>query len=180
MRLFLEPTEPLLFRTGRPFEAGESSYAETRFPPTPETLQGAVRAAIATYWNPSKSLEEVFLDDRLIDLIGNRSDYYGRFRITGLALGRRKKDKTIERLFPTPSHLFIAQDTQGNEQQLRLKPQEMKELIQSDLPNGLLYLLPERFEKEVPGKRKPLEGVTLLRRCYKRRYVKVKHSSKMR
>ncbi len=54
MRLFLEPTEPLLFRTGRPFDAGENSYAETLFPPTPETLQGAIRAAIASYWDPPK------------------------------------------------------------------------------------------------------------------------------
>ena len=48
MRIFLEPTEPLLFRTGRSFDAGESGFAETLFPPTPETLQGAIRAAIAT------------------------------------------------------------------------------------------------------------------------------------
>lgn len=161
MRLFLEPTEPLLFRTGRPFDAGESSYAETLFPPTPETLQGAIRAAIATYWDGSKALEEVFLDQELTKRIGTGAHDYGRFRITGLALGRRKKnedgteDGTIERLFPAPSHIVIVEDTQGNKQQLRLKPQEMKELKKSDLPDNLLYLFPER---EVKGKRNPLEG----------------------
>src|SRR5258708_22284239 len=131
MRLFLEPTEPLLFRTGRPLDAGENSYAETLFPPTPETLQGAIRAAIASYWDSSKSLEEVFLEPELVDRIGNSAGHYGRFRITGLALGRRKENKTIERLFPAPSHLVVVEDEHDNKQQLRLKPQEIKELKKS-------------------------------------------------
>src|SRR5690348_5017352 len=98
MRIFLEPTEPLLFRTGRSFDAGESGFAETLFPPTPETLQGAIRAAIATYWDSSKSLEEVFLEPGLTDLIGSRGADYGRFCITAMALGRRKADQTVERI----------------------------------------------------------------------------------
>src|SRR2546421_12921086 len=108
MRLFLEPTETLLFRTGRPFNAGESSYADTIFPPTPETLQGAVRAAIATHWDRTKTIADVFQDPDLVKLIGNRQDY-GRFRITGLALGRHKssdnEDGLVERLFPAPLYL---------------------------------------------------------------------------
>jgi CRISPR-associated protein Cmr3 len=50
MRIFIEPVEPLLFRTGRPFVAGEYNFAASLFPPTPETLQGALRAAIAVQW----------------------------------------------------------------------------------------------------------------------------------
>src|SRR5258708_36265131 len=142
MRLFLEPTEPLLFRTGRPFDAGESSYAETLFPPTPETLQGAIRAAIATYWDGPKPLAEVFLQQELTNRIGNDTHDYGRFRLTSLALGRRKKneagteDGTIERLFPAPSHFVTVEDAQGNKRQLRLKPQQVKGLKKSDLPDG--------------------------------------------
>src|SRR6266700_992042 len=75
MRIFLEPSESLLFRTGRPFDAGESGYAESMFPPTPETLQGAIRATIATHLNITKTIDEVFRDDNLINLIGNRSSY---------------------------------------------------------------------------------------------------------
>jgi CRISPR-associated protein Cmr3 len=98
----------------------------------------------------------VFSEPELIDLIGNSAGNYGRFRITCLALGRRRGDKTVERLFPVPSHLVVVEDPQGNKQQLRLKPQEeMKGLKKSDLPVGLHYLLPER---EIKGKRKPLEG----------------------
>jgi len=153
MRLFLEPTEPLLFRTGRPFDAGESNFAETVFPPTPETLQGAIRAAIATYWDPDITLDEAFSKPELVDLIGNRSSY-GRFHITGIALGRSKEDETVERLFPSPSHLVTMNDTQGNKQLVRLKPQKMKDVISDQSEsNEWYYLLPE---EEVRSKLKPL------------------------
>ncbi|MBV9614034.1 MAG: hypothetical protein JO031_01100, partial [Ktedonobacteraceae bacterium] len=56
MRIFIQPCEVLLFRTGHPFNAGENHYADTLFPPTPETLQGAIRATIATCWNPDRTL----------------------------------------------------------------------------------------------------------------------------
>src|SRR5258708_28098569 len=124
MRVFLEPTEPLLFRTGRSFDAGESSFADTLFPPTPETLQGAMRAAIATYWDSSKSLEELFLDPKLTDLIGSRGSGYGRFRITGLALGRRKVDGTVERLLSSPANLLKVEDGKGDKQLMVLKTKE--------------------------------------------------------
>jgi CRISPR-associated protein Cmr3 len=135
MRIFLEPTEPLLFRTGRSFDAGESSFADTYFPPTPETLQGAVRAAIAIYWNPHKKLEEVFLEPDLTDLIGSRGSGYGRFRITGLALGRSRGDRTIERLFLPPANLLTIKDNC-----LLLKPQKIDGLKSSDLAENAYYL----------------------------------------
>ncbi len=139
MRIFLEPTESLLFRTGRSFDAGESSFAETLFPPTPETLQGAIRATIAAYWDPTKSLEEVFLEPRLTDLIGSRGAGYGRFRITGMALGRRKADQTIERIFKAPAHLLSI-----GENRILLKPQlkEAIHLMSSDLTRAKYYLSP--------------------------------------
>lgn len=137
MRLFIEPTEPLLFRTGRPFNAGENNFAETLFPPTPETLQGAVRAAIATHWDRAKTLGEVFQDKELVELIGDRKTY-GRFRITGMALGRYKEDKTVERLFPAPSHL------QTDKQNIiRFHPKQVDD-VRSNMPAGMQYLLPDK------------------------------------
>ncbi|MBE3560236.1 MAG: type III-B CRISPR module-associated protein Cmr3 [Ktedonobacteraceae bacterium] len=141
MRIFIEPIEPLLFRTGRPFDAGESGYAETLFPPTPETLQGAIRATIATHWDRTKTLESLFSHDELVNLIGNRESY-GRFRITGLTLGRRTANKKIERLFPAPAHLLQVQDEQGKKPQICLVPDRKPELI-SDLPDGAYYLFPD-------------------------------------
>src|SRR5436309_4154038 len=93
MRIFLEPNESLLFRTGRPFDAGQTDYAETLFPPTPETLQGAVRALIAIAQDTSATPSQLFRSgSELISLIGDRQGYYGRFRITNIALARRKRD----------------------------------------------------------------------------------------
>jgi len=134
MRLFIEPTEPLLFRTGRPFDVGENNFAETLFPPTPETIQGAVRAAIATNWNRGQSLAENFADTDLVNLIGIYNDY-GRFRITSFSLGRYERRKLhsngqtmgeIERLFPAPSH--ILQDENGSEQ-IRLEPRSQNHVL---------------------------------------------------
>src|SRR5947209_6637906 len=109
MRIFIEPTEPLLFRTGRPFDAGENNFAESMFPPTPETMQGAIRAMIAastTLLDSTMSIAARFDTDILTKLIGNQSGY-GRFHITGLALGKRmKEDGPIERLFPAPASLM--------------------------------------------------------------------------
>ncbi len=152
MKVFLEPNESLLFRTGRPFDAGETDYAETMFPPTPETLQGVIRAMIATHWEPSKSLSEVFRPGSdLVKLIGNR-DGYGRFRITNISIGHRKQDSKeddIELLYPVPSHLL--KDEQGF---FRLKPEEMIG-VSSNMPPGMLYLKPER---KTQGKLTPVEG----------------------
>lgn len=41
-----EALDRLFFRDGRPFNAGESAWLESQFPPTGQTLQGAVRAAV--------------------------------------------------------------------------------------------------------------------------------------
>ncbi len=43
--LGLAPNDILFFRGPEPFNAGESGYVASEFPPTPRTLQGALRAA---------------------------------------------------------------------------------------------------------------------------------------
>ncbi len=43
--LGLDPNDILFFRGPEPFNAGESGYVKSEFPPTPRTLQGALRAA---------------------------------------------------------------------------------------------------------------------------------------
>ena len=152
MRIFIEPTEPLLFRKGRSFDAGESNFAESLFPPTPETLQGAIRAMIATYWDKNGSLAAAFKDPKLTALIGDREGY-GRFRIAGLALGRRTKERgPVERLFPTPVHLI-----QDDKNRLRLKPEVIDiEHVTCNLPEGIKYLLKPGQSTE--GKLKPVGG----------------------
>jgi CRISPR-associated protein Cmr3 len=156
MRLFLEPTEPLLFRrTGKSFDAGESGYADTLFPPTPETMQGAIRAAIATHWDRTKTLVEVFQQQALVDLIGDRSSY-GRFRITGIALGRRRKDGKIERLFTPPSHLLEVKGEDNKNRLIRLRPKPPEEEgVHTDLPESMQLVYPG---ENIEGKLESIGG----------------------
>jgi len=156
VRIFIQPCELLLFRTGHPFNAGENHYADTLFPPTPETLQGALRATIASYWNPDRSLAEVFQNPELVALIGDQ-EHYGRFFITGIALGRRSKDalsaSSVERLFPMPAHFLIEES--GEREPVRLQPHLHDPEIVSNLPDTMQLLYPERA---VQSKLEPLRG----------------------
>jgi CRISPR-associated protein Cmr3 len=156
MRIFIQPCEVLLFRTGHPFNAGENHYADTLFPPTPETLQGAIRATIATYWNTDKTLAEVFQEPELIALIGNQ-EHYGRFSITNISVGRRLKDahptSPVERLFPMPAHFFAEENAER--QLVRLLPRPHEPAISSNLPAPLQLLYPDQT---VQSKLEPLRG----------------------
>ncbi len=46
MNVFIEPSDVLLFRDGRPFSAGEGHRARSLFPPTPNTMQGVIRSKV--------------------------------------------------------------------------------------------------------------------------------------
>jgi len=155
MRLFIEPSEPLLFRTGRPFDAGQNNFAESMFPPTPETLQGAVRATIASYWNPKKNIAAAFDDPKLTTLIGDHKGC-GRFRVTGMSLGQYRKDQpeTVERLFIPPAHIRRV-DT-NHDHLLRLLPKPFEAGTQSNMPKGIQYYLASEQKNE--DDLKPLEG----------------------
>jgi len=169
MRIFIEPNEPLLFRTGRPFDAGQDTFAESLFPPTPETLQGAVRATIATYWDTQKSIAEAFKDTELTNRIGDR-EHYGRFRITGLTLGRYGKTKTsdkendkgkpleVERLFPSPAHIVNYEKRPH-----RLVPHSLEERLQgktvaTNFPDDIRYYLAPKEDFGTNETLEPLGG----------------------
>lgn len=55
MWIKLDPIDVWFFRDGRPFDAGESRVASTQFPPSPQTMVGALRAML--------------IDDRLGDRV---------------------------------------------------------------------------------------------------------------
>lgn len=159
MRLFIEPNESLLFRTGRPFVAGENNFAETMFPPTPETLQGAVRATIAAYWQPGMTIAEAFDDPEsgLVPLIGKYQEY-NRFRVTGISLGRRTDgaNNTIERLFPAPAHILQNENDETTQVRLVLKSRE-KEGVLTNLPKEMSLLYPEHISTD-SDKLEPIKG----------------------
>jgi len=136
MKIFLDPLETLHFRNGRPFNAGEVGYAETIFPPTPETIQGVVRALIASYWDPTRSMAEIFQESSdLVQLIGN-SSRYGRLRITDIALVRWIGSNPIP-LYPVPAHILIEEKTN---RLFLLKPGTLNGVI-SNMPSPTQYFL---------------------------------------
>ncbi len=160
MRLFIEPAEPLMFRTARPFDAGQNNFAESMFPPTPETLQGAVRAAIAAHWDPDKNIATAFGDTNLTKLIGDRNGY-GRFRMTGIALGRYPKTQIqlAERLFPAPAHIMKTDSKGKTDSDLdlhRLLPHPIQKGTYSNWPTDINYYL--RPARMPDNDLKPVEG----------------------
>ncbi len=185
MRIFIEPTEPLLFRTGRSFNAGESNFAETIFPPTPETMQGAIRAMIAAHTSlvdSTMSIATRFGTATLTNLIGDRS-HYGRFRITGLALGKYTKEDGLVRLFPAPAPLIKVRFRGDKDPTIvQLKPQELPGII-NDRLDTMQYLTPPDFDKrgEVEGKPKSKRSLILLSRKYvpfRCRLTRLNHSKR--
>ena len=178
MRIFIEPTEPLLFRTGRPFTAGENNFAESIFPPTPETFQGALRAMIAAQWDrshngQSRTANELFNEPEVIKLIGKREEkregehtiyrnVYGRFRVTGLTLGHYdEQTKKVSRLFPAPAHIIKAKvEENGNEKSvlIRLQPLPIQRGMMSNHPEEMQLPFPVALEnKKTTGKSEPFD-----------------------
>jgi CRISPR-associated protein Cmr3 len=172
MRLFIEPTDMLMFRSGRPFDAGQDNFATSLFPPTPETMQGAVRAMIASYWHPDKNIAQAFQEDELKNLIGDQNSY-GRFQITGLSLGRYKRENkeqkvTIERLLPAPAHMIrekICVDKSTiwpKVARVHLRtPHELETTTQTNFPGARRHYLASDIEvpKSVEEKRAKLQPV---------------------
>jgi CRISPR-associated protein Cmr3 len=137
MRLFLEPADVLFFRTSRSFTAGEGGFALSLFPPTPETVQGALRARIAANWNPS--LAQAFANPEVRALIGDQSSY-GQFQLRGYTLGRRTRTG-VELLFPPPVYLLRGEESRTI---FRLAPVEPDGTLHTNLPDGLRLLEPKR------------------------------------
>ncbi len=144
MWLFIEPSDVLFFRTSRPFNAGESGYLTSLFPPTPETVQGAIRARVATNYAEAwkVSLAEAFKQPVLKDLIGNYEVGYGNFRVHGLMVGQRDLQGSgkITALFPPPAHLVRGEQSRNT---YRLAPREPDATRFTNLPDDLWLLEPE-------------------------------------
>lgn len=104
--LFIEPQDVWLFRDGRPFDAGSAHRAESMFPPSPIVLQGAIRSHHLVL----KNVDLTKLD-RIRDVVGEPLAYDKPLNLNGLKLSapflaRRKKDGSIERLYPLPADTY--------------------------------------------------------------------------
>jgi CRISPR-associated protein Cmr3 len=145
MIIFIEPDDVWLFRDGRPFAAGEDHIARSFFPPTPQTMQGAIRSArLAQSGEPFNYRQ---WPDHLKDEIGQPNNF-GALRLAGPLLARREEDGAVVPFFPHPQDVVKLKDGWRT-----LAPQQGRH-FQSDWLKGLQPLWPSQEgepEKFEPG-----------------------------
>ncbi|MEM3554082.1 MAG: type III-B CRISPR module-associated protein Cmr3 [Candidatus Bathyarchaeia archaeon] len=127
MELLIKPVDVWLFREGRPFSAGEDHDAATIFPPTPFTLQGAIRTKVLV----DKGVD--FSQFTSPDPDVGYGDNFGKLRLIGPMLVRKRQDGKWERLIPMP-----ADGVKLGENFALLKPRQLP--FKTNLPEGLQLL----------------------------------------
>lgn len=145
--LILEQHDVWLFRDGRPFTAGEDIRARSLFPPTPFTVQGAIRARVlfsssvspADYAGPNPSPKAQDLRRR----IGVPGQDYGQLRLQGPLLARREND-AWKLFFPLPADVVKV----SGSCYAVMSPLKSDALpVQSNMPDGLLSLWIRTIER---------------------------------
>jgi len=99
MWLILEPLDVLLFRDGKPFNAGGQNDASSFFPPSAFSLQGLLRSLVIEH--SGISWDDAPHDKYLSEEIGTVSEL-GQFKMKGPYLARYDGE-LYERVFPIPS-----------------------------------------------------------------------------
>jgi CRISPR-associated protein Cmr3 len=96
-QIFLTPVDVWLFRDGKPFSAGSDHRAESRFPPYPTVLQGAMRS----YELADKQID---LQDKsaIIHTVGKPNEF-GNLRLKGPFIAKREASGKLTRFFPQPA-----------------------------------------------------------------------------
>lgn len=115
--IFIEPSDVWLFRDGRPFSAGEEHVARSLFPPSPLTVQGALRSVILGHSNVEWSRFRD-RDGSQAQAVAQKIGYppnedaegtLGSFGMAGPFLAAPKEGK-ITRFTPLPSNIREVKD----------------------------------------------------------------------
>lgn len=142
MWLFLEAIDVWLFRDGKPFNAGEAHIANSLFPPSSQTIQGALRTIILdTLQIDIKTYVNGQADDGIYKLIGNpgeNENLLGKMQLYGPFVAKRYQDQEgnttgYERYLPLPQDITTSKeaDLRFRKTLLRtLKPSEPAEYMQ--------------------------------------------------
>lgn len=145
MWLFIEPVDVWLFRDGRPFTGGEDHVARTIFPPSPFTLQGAIRARILAERGvdlADYAKGESCADSRSREVgteIGFPGTGYGKLQLRGPFLARRENGRIV-RYYRVPADLRRLKAPGSSIQVVALAPK--KEVpFATNLPSRPLRLL---------------------------------------
>lgn len=145
MQLLLRPVDVWLFRDGRPFTAGEEHFANTLFPPSPFTLQGAIRTKVLT--EKGVNLVE-FSRKKQPDQHVGFGDNFGELTLFGPLLAYCRNGNW-ERLLPMPADVVWLK---GSKRYALLTPLET--------PPKMLPELPLQFKTNLPNNLHPLWTVT--------------------
>lgn len=130
--IFIEAADVWLFRDNKPFTAQQNFVARGQFPPTPMTVQGAIRTRFLEQrlqhekrtWDDYRRGN---VSEDVIDLVGlpaanGRVATMGRLRVTGLFVARMV-DNRGERLFAAPADLLSSNiEAEESERYELLKP----------------------------------------------------------
>ncbi|MDK2876256.1 MAG: CRISPR-associated protein Cmr3 [Archaeoglobaceae archaeon] len=102
MQIAIKPVDVWLFRDGKPFNAKEDHIAGSIFPPSPFTLQGAIRTRVLVDKgvNPTEFARLGKPDPDV-----GYGDNFGKLRLCGPLL-MRYKDGKWERLIPMPADVM--------------------------------------------------------------------------
>ncbi|MHB8474076.1 MAG: type III-B CRISPR module-associated protein Cmr3 [Gammaproteobacteria bacterium] len=127
-----EPLDSLFFREAKPFNAGEGGFLDSQFPPSAQTLSGAIRGAIGeakVNWDWSKKAD-------VAALLGT-ADNPAPLSFAGPYLF-----KDGRRLYPVPLNLLYSEKTK-----------EWTRLT----PSGTQFTT-DMGDRQLPTPEKPLEG----------------------
>jgi len=108
--LEIRPEDVWLFRDGKPFAAGEDHSAHSMFPPTPLTVQGALRQKISVSLGVSLREYKAAKTDnarKAVEYIGSHGELrqLGKFRMRGPFISLRTETSLVP-LFPAPADLL--------------------------------------------------------------------------
>lgn len=108
--LEIRPQDVWLFRDGKPFSAGDDHSARSMFPPTPLTVQGALRQKISV--SLGVSLREYKTAStsagKAIEYIGKHGELHelGKFRMQGPYISLQTDEEVVP-LLPVPADLLV-------------------------------------------------------------------------
>jgi CRISPR-associated protein Cmr3 len=136
MWIFIQPTDVWLFRDGRPFSAGSEHRARSLFPPTPSTMQGAVRAKVlaesgVSLWDYADKQKEP-LTQRVAADIGSPNNGYGKLQLRGPMVAHAEQSG----LPPTPYLPAPADVMKANKKPLVLRPLATSPFTNNLPPDG--------------------------------------------
>ena len=139
--LEIRPQDVWLFRDGRPFNAGEDNSAQSMFPPTPMTLQGALRQQISESHGLSYGAYKAGKSE-LAQKVGRYIGTYeaqkeqlevGTFKMRGPFIGLNTGEQIMP-LLPAPADLLKKHDKENNTHHFKItKPRS--DVVISDLGN---------------------------------------------